>query len=309
MTLSARNQWAWGGPTDGVKSLEACLNMLISCAGGDGNVLLNVGPMPDGRIPPDQANRLREMGTWLTKYGESIYGTRGGPFKPGDYGTSTRKGNTIYLHIREWNEARLKLPAIPAKVLRSRVLTGGKVEVRQTAAGLEVFVPQAERDPLDTIVALELDGDALSIPARSVPGVSSLTTKAKATASNVYHNQAEYSPDKAVDGSDETRWATDSGVKSAWLEVDLGKPLTFSRAAIKQAYPELGRVRRFAVEYFAEGQWKPCYAGEKLGARLNARFAPVTAQRVRLNITEATDGPTIMEFNLFPPDGRSAANP
>jgi alpha-L-fucosidase len=299
MTLSSRNQWAWGGPTDGVKSQEACLNMLISCAGGDGNVLLNVGPMPDGRIPPDQENRLREIGAWLAKYGESIYGTRGGPFKPGDFGTSTRKGNTIYLHIREWNEEKLKLPPLTAKVLRSRVLTGGKAGVLQTAAGLEVTVPPSDRHSLDTIVALELDGDALRIPAMSVPGASLLTTKARATASNVNQKQAEYGPDKAVDGSDETRWATDSGVKSAWLELDLGKPVTFSRAVIKQAYPELGRVRKFAIEYFADGQWKACHEGGRLGAKLNAQFAPVTAQRVRLNILEATDGPTIYEFHLF----------
>jgi alpha-L-fucosidase len=299
MTLSSRNQWAWGGPTDGVKSFEACLAMLVGCAGGDGNLLLNVGPMPTGEFPPDQVARLKELGDWLAKNGESIYGTRGGPFKPGEYGASTRKGNTIYLHIRDWNEEQLKLPPLTAKVLRARVLTGGKAEVSQTAAGLGISVPAGDRDPLDTIVAVELDGDALQIPAMSVPGIASLTTKGKATASNIYQNQAEFGPDKAVDGSDETRWATDSGTKSAWLEVDLGQPKTFNRAVIKQAYPELGRVRKFAIEYLADGQWKACYQGERLGAKLNARFTPVTAQRVRFNITEATDGPTIYEFHLF----------
>ena len=299
MTLSSRNQWAWGGPKDGVKSLETCLNMLIGCAGGDGNLLLNIGPMPNGEIPPDQAGRLKEIGAWLANYGESIYGTRGGPFKPGDYGASTRKGNTIYLHIRDWDDDRLKLPAIPAKVLRSRVLTGGKAEVRQTEAGIEVFVPERDRQPLDTIVALELDGEANRIPAMHVPNAPSLTTKAKAVASNVYQRQAEYGADKAVDGDSGTRWATDTGIQSAWLEVDLGKPVTFSRAVIKQAFPELGRIRKYAIEYLTDDQWKPCYRGENLGAKLAARFAPVMAQRVRLNITESTDGPTLWEFQLF----------
>ena len=299
MTLSSRDQWAWGGPKDGVKSLEACLNMLIRCAGGDGNMLLNVGPMPTGEIPSDQAARLREMGTWLSKNGESIYGTRGGPFKPGDYGVSTRKGNTIYLHVMEWPDDAVKLPAIAAKVVRSRVLSGGKAEVRQTAAGLEISVPQGDRQPLDTIVALELDSSALEIAALDVPLAASLTTKAKATASNTYQKQAQFGPDKAVDGNSDTRWATDSGTKSAWLEVDLGKPQAFSRAAIKQAYPELKRVRKFAIEYWQDEQWKACYRGENLSAKLAAKFEPVTAQRVRLNITEATDGPTIWEFQLF----------
>ena len=299
MTTSRKGQWAWGGDEDGVKSLETCLGMLIRCAGGDGNILLNVGPMPTGEIAPEQANLLKEMGAWLVKYGESIYGTRGGPFKPGDYGVSTRKGNTIYLHICEWTGDVLALPAIPAKVLRSRVLSGGQPDVRQTAAGLQVSVPESDRQPIDTIVALELDGAACDLTAVDVPGPITLTSNAKATASNVFQNLAEYSPDKAIDGRTDTRWATDSGVTSAWLELDFGKMVTFSRFRIKQAYPELQRVRKFAIEYWQDDQWKPCYLGESLTATLSGKCESVTAQRVRLNIMEATDGPTLWEFQLF----------
>ena len=77
--------------------------------------------------------------------------------------------------------------------------------------------------------------------------------------------------------------------------------MTIGRAVIEQAFPELKRVRKFAIEYLQDEQWKPCYRGENLGASLDATFNPVTARRVRLNITEATDGPTIWEFALFPP--------
>ena len=299
MTLSRRDQWAWGGKEDGVKTLEACLSMLIRCAGGDGNLLLNIGPTPTGDIDPEQANRLRQIGTWLSKNGESIYGTRGGPFKPGEYGVSTRKGNTVYLHICDWPEGALKLPALPAKVLRSRALGNAKAKVSQTAVGIEVSVPEDYRHPVDTIVALELDRDALGIPAVEVPAPVCLSTKAKATASNVYQHSAEYGPDKAVDAQDDTRWATDSGVKSAWLEVELGRPTTFSRAAFSQAYPELNRIRKFAIEYLKGDRWEPCCTGGNPGAKFKASFKPVTAQRVRLNLKETTDGPTIWEFQLF----------
>ena len=129
-----------------------------------------------------------------------------------------------------------------------------------------------------------------------------MATGKKATASNVFQGNAQYSADKAFDGDGETRWATDSGTKSAWLEVDLGQPVTIGRAVIDQAFPELQRVRKFAIEYWQNGQWQPCYRGENLEASLVAAFDPVTAQRVRLNITEATDGPTIWEFELFPPN-------
>ena len=165
MTISRSGQWAWGGAKDGVKPFAACLEMLIRCAGGDGNLLLNVGPMPNGQIAPEQAGRLKELGAWLAKYGQSIYGTRGGPFKPGPYGASTRKGKTIFLHLWAWSKGSLKLPPIPAKVLHTRTLTGGKAEVRQTEAGLEISLPQADRQPLDTVIALELDRSALGLSA------------------------------------------------------------------------------------------------------------------------------------------------
>ena len=76
--------WSWK-PDDKVKSLGDCLQTLVKVVGGDGNLLLDVGPMPDGRIEPRQVQRLKEMGQWLAKYGESIYGTRGGPLERGDW--------------------------------------------------------------------------------------------------------------------------------------------------------------------------------------------------------------------------------
>ena len=143
MTLSAHNQWAWGGPADGVKPLTACLPMLIRAAGGDGNTLLNVGPMPTGEIEPAQADRLREMGQWLAKYGESIYGTRGGPYKPAKHVVSTRRDNTVYLHILGWPEEILKLSALPAKIATASLLGGGSVDFKQTADGVEISVPKS----------------------------------------------------------------------------------------------------------------------------------------------------------------------
>ena len=301
MTMSSRDAWAYGGPSDGVKSFEAFMEMLVGSVGGDGNLLLNVGPMPTGEIPPNQVERLREIGSWMTKYGESIYGTRGGPFKPGDYGVSTRKGKTIYLHIRTWEGDTLHLPAIAAKVVGSRVLTGGKAEVLQTADGVKVSVPKADRDPLYTIVALELDGDALTIPAMVVPRPPSLSLNAKATASNVYRDMADFGPGKAVDGRDDTRWATDETTKSAWLELDLGKPVTFDRVFIMEEYSEKQGVLKFALESWQDGQWKSFHEGTTIGVKFRASFPPVTAQRLRLNVIEAKGGPTITEFLIFPP--------
>lgn len=169
MTISAHNQWAWGGEKDGVKSTRACLEMLIRAAGGDGNVLLNVGPRPDGLIDPEQVVRLKEVGAWLAKNGASIYGTRGGPWKPSRSIASTRKDKTIYVHILSWPEEAPRLAVIPAKITGAKLLAGhGTPAFRQTDNAIEISLPVAQRDPYDTVIALELDSDAMAIPAVGV---------------------------------------------------------------------------------------------------------------------------------------------
>ncbi|MGA8041490.1 MAG: alpha-L-fucosidase, partial [Terracidiphilus sp.] len=91
---------AWGyQPNAKVKPLQQLIHLLVGAAGRDGNMLLNVGPGPDGQVAPAQAERVREIGRWLQANGESIYGTRGGPWLPADYGVSTHKGNVIYIHL------------------------------------------------------------------------------------------------------------------------------------------------------------------------------------------------------------------
>ena len=90
--------WSWRGG-GGLMSPAACIRMLVQCAGSGGNLALDCGPRPDGMIdPPEQENYLA-MGRWLKQNGDSIYGTAGGPYKPGPYGVCTRKENRIFLHI------------------------------------------------------------------------------------------------------------------------------------------------------------------------------------------------------------------
>jgi alpha-L-fucosidase len=148
-------QWAWK-PNDKLKSLKQCLQTLISCAGGDGNLLLNVGPMPTGEIEPRQVERLHQIGQWLRKHGRSIYCTRGGPFKPGKWGASTHRGRTVYVHVFEWPAEGLNLPPLDQRVVKARVRTGGKVDVQQTSAGLSLRLVKGQPDPLDTLIELSL---------------------------------------------------------------------------------------------------------------------------------------------------------
>ena len=288
--ITIANQWAWR-PNDEAKSLRKCLQTLILCAGGDGNLLLNVGPNAQGEIEPLQAQRLAELGQWLGQYGESVYGTRGGPYKPSRTLASTRRGRTLYLHLLSSQE-RVVLPPLPCRVASASVLTGGKVRVTQRPDRLSLRLTSVPEGQLVRVVKLNLASDAMAIAPLQVPETE------RVAASNYYGHMDEYAPERALDGNLQTRWATDAGTHQAWLAVDLGSPRVLTGFRLREACGS--RIQHFQLEVEEGGQWRPFYVGTQVGAELQGQFEPVAARRVRLNILEATEGPTVWEFELFP---------
>jgi alpha-L-fucosidase len=290
-------QWAWK-PDDRMKSLEECLHTLVRCAGGDGNLLFNVGPMPDGRIEPRQVERLREMGAWLERHGASVYGTRGGPWKPTRSLASTRRDNSVYLHVLRWPDTpesgEIRLPPLPKRILRSSVLGGGTAATETVDGELRISVPPGDRRPIDTVVVLELDGPALEIEPITVTAGQA----GKATASNTFMKMEEFGPEAAFDDDPHSRWATDAGTHRAWIATDLGKPVSVGGVRIREAYP--GRVRRFEFQFKEGDSWKPILRGTTLGEEFRTNFPAVTAREVRLEILEATEGPTLYDLVILP---------
>jgi alpha-L-fucosidase len=151
------NSWGFNVMDHRYKSTRELIHYLVKAAGHDANFLLNVGPMPDGKIQPEFVDRLKEMGQWMAVNGESIYGTRRGPIAPRSWGVTTQKGDTVYVHVLDYTDPVLALPALPRRVKAARLLKDGRpVPVQQTAAGLSLQLPDGARDPHDTVVALEL---------------------------------------------------------------------------------------------------------------------------------------------------------
>jgi alpha-L-fucosidase len=153
--MTIAQQWAWK-PDDKLKSFEECIRILVETVGGDGNLLLNVGPMPNGQIEARQAERLKEIGDWLDKNGESIYGTRGGPYKPGTWGVSTSKGNKIYLHVLDAKKKKLKLDVLDEKVIKCRVLDGGEVAFKQNKKLIKIDLSSLDKSKVDNIIVMEI---------------------------------------------------------------------------------------------------------------------------------------------------------
>ena len=172
MTVSAHNHWAWGGTDDGVKPIAECVRMLVQCAGGDGNMSLNVGPRPDGVIDPEQANLLKKIGAWLAINGEGIYGTRGGPWKPTRQIASTRKGHSVYVFILNQELTTVELPVLPRNIISASLLGGAAVRF-ETVDGKIILHLSPHQAAMATVVKLDLNGSAMDIPAISLPATFS----------------------------------------------------------------------------------------------------------------------------------------
>ncbi|MES2995269.1 MAG: alpha-L-fucosidase [Verrucomicrobiota bacterium] len=160
MTLC--EQWAWK-PNDKMKSIKECLQTLIRANGGNGNLLFNVGPMPDGRIEPRQVERLKEMGDWLKTRGESVYGTRGGPWIVTKNIASTRKGDKIYVHLFDFTGDSIALTALPVTVKSARMLNGSAITHESKDGTLRLVIPKDAIDPIDTVIELTIEGNALDL--------------------------------------------------------------------------------------------------------------------------------------------------
>jgi alpha-L-fucosidase len=152
------NSWGFNLTDRRYKSTRDLVHYLVKAAGHGANFLLNVGPMPNGKIQPEFVDRLKEVGQWVSANGESIYGTRGGPITPRSWGVTTQKGDTVFVHVLDWDDSVLVLPALPRRVKSARLLKDGRpLVVQQTASGLTLPLPEAgARDRYDTVVALEL---------------------------------------------------------------------------------------------------------------------------------------------------------
>ena len=290
------NQWAWK-PDDTMKTLDKCIDVLVRTAGGDGNLLFNVGPMPDGRIEPRQVDRLAEMGAWLGQFGETIYGTRGGPYMPSAWGASTCKNSRVYLHVLDWNQVkdgRIELPPLPRAIIRHELLTGGAVELENTPEALILHFDASARVEPDTILALEVEGNAEDLSPIPLP---TEIVQGNFAASNVYESMDMYSPAMAFDGNPETRWATDSGTHQAWLQIRFNEPRKISQILVSEACGD--RIQKFELQQSDDGKhWTTFYTGEKLGMNGRARFEAITTSGVRLKILEATEGPTLWEVQF-----------
>jgi alpha-L-fucosidase len=146
--------WGYNKSDRDFKSVPALIHYLVRAAGANANFLLNIGPMSSGQVQPEFVERLHALGDWMTKNGDTIYGTRGGPITPRSWGVSTQKGDNIYLHVLDWQDEYLALPNFAG--IKGAHLFGAnqQLQLKELDDGMLLRIPKEGRDPVDTIVVL-----------------------------------------------------------------------------------------------------------------------------------------------------------
>jgi len=158
MTLN--DSWGYQKADDNWKTPRTVIRNLITCARDGGNYLLNIGPQPDGSIPPESERILRDVGAWMQTGGATIYGAEPCKVARGNYANFTRKGNTLYMHVHFWPGTDVSISGLKQKVLSAKVLkTGQNAIVAQDGFRTHITgLPATAPDTPVTTIAIECDG-------------------------------------------------------------------------------------------------------------------------------------------------------
>jgi alpha-L-fucosidase len=158
MCETMNGSWGFNIIDQNYKSVRTLIHTMVRAAGFGANFLLNTGPMPNGRIQPENVDTLMAIGKWMETYGDALYGTRKGPVEPQEWGATVTKGNLIYIHILDYNGRSIDIPGIAADRIRSAVYfdDGSRADVSRNEKGITVTIPGRKLKPIDTILVLTM---------------------------------------------------------------------------------------------------------------------------------------------------------
>jgi len=162
------DSWGYNKYETEFKTTRDLIRMLIEVVSKGGNLLLNVGPTPDGRIQDEFVTRLNAIGAWMKVNSESIYDTTASPFQRMPFfGRATTKGNQLYLHVFDWPKSRqLRVPGLK-NLVHSAVLLADpskKLPTRRDGGDILIILPETAPDDTASVIKLTLDGPPVAEP-------------------------------------------------------------------------------------------------------------------------------------------------
>lgn len=149
--------WGYKITDQDYKSTKTLIHYLVNAAGKDANLLMNIGPQPNGELPSVALQRLSEMGEWMKAYGETIYGTRGGCVAPHPWGVTTQKGNRLFVHILNLQDKALFLPLGNRKVKHALdFVSRHTVKTSACKGGIMIYLEDAPKE-IDKVVEIVME--------------------------------------------------------------------------------------------------------------------------------------------------------
>ena len=148
--------WGYKITDQDYKSTKTLIHYLVKAAGRNANLLMNIGPQPDGCLPEVALQRLKEMGEWMKVYGPTIYGTRGGRVAPHAWGVTTEKDGRMYVHILNLQDKSLFLPLNGAKASRAVMFDSRRPVRMQKCQGGVLLSFDTVPDEIDRVVEITL---------------------------------------------------------------------------------------------------------------------------------------------------------
>ncbi|MCX6040530.1 MAG: alpha-L-fucosidase [Caldilinea sp.] len=154
MTLN--DHWGWNRHDRNTKSAQRLVHLLAKSASVGGNLLLNVGPTPEGEIPALHQERLREVGRWLAHNGAGIYGSRAGTLPPPRGCVCTRRGDHHFVHVLDNISDCIQLSDVPEPLQQARLVASNTPLERDPLPPdrMSLYLPPDRRDPYATVVEL-----------------------------------------------------------------------------------------------------------------------------------------------------------
>ena len=159
MCETMNGSWGFNIIDQNYKSVETLIHTIVMAAGFGANFLLNTGPMPNGKIQPENVDTLIAIGNWLETYGDAVYGTRRGAVKPQEWGALTTKDNVVYVHVLDPGEGSIEIEGYFPKIKSARFFDDGskaEVKVKKGMKGISLILPKDKIKPIDTIIVLTL---------------------------------------------------------------------------------------------------------------------------------------------------------
>ena len=168
--MTMRHNWGYDRTDDHWKSEKDIIEFLSLCAARGVNLLLNVGPTPEGKLLPEETQRLAAVGKWMKVNGDSIYGTKCSPVNFDFWwGAMTQKNQTVFLHVLEWKTEGIEFNGLIGKPSKAYFLHDAEkksLPISYDASGhlTKITVPTEAPDFRDTVIAVEYDGPIVADP-------------------------------------------------------------------------------------------------------------------------------------------------